>query len=38
MAKTLPDDPAESQINPDMRYWADHRAEIAERGYGWQAE
>ena len=38
MAKTLPDEHTESQINLDMQYWADHRDEIAERWYAWQAE
>lgn len=35
---TLPDQHAQSQINLDMQYWADHRDEIASRWYAWQAE
>ena len=26
------------QINLDMKYWADHRDEIATRWYAWQAK
>ncbi|HXH03544.1 MAG TPA: ABC transporter substrate-binding protein [Candidatus Competibacteraceae bacterium] len=38
MAKTLPDRHTESQINLDMKYWAEHRDEIAKRWYAWQAQ
>lgn len=34
---TLPDEQAATQINADMNYWADHRDEIGERWYAWQA-
>lgn len=35
---TLPDQHAQSQINLDMRYWAENRDEIANRWYAWQAK
>ncbi len=34
---TLPDQQAATQINADMNYWAEHRDEIGERWYAWQA-
>ena len=34
----LPDAQAETQINPDMNYWAEHRDEIGKRWYAWQAQ
>jgi len=36
--ETLPDAHDESQINADMAYWAEHRDEIGNRWYAWQAE
>ncbi|NWK79737.1 ABC transporter substrate-binding protein [Aquitalea sp. LB_tupeE] len=36
--KTLPDQFTASQINLDMRYWAEHRDEIAKRWYAWQTQ
>ncbi len=27
-----------SQVNADMNYWAEHRDEIGERWYAWQAK
>ncbi|WP_460275332.1 ABC transporter substrate-binding protein [Celeribacter sp. ULVN23_4] len=36
--KTLPDAYSENQINADMTYWAEHRDEIGNRWYAWQAE
>lgn len=36
--KTLPDMQADSQVNADMDYWADHRDEIGKRWYDWQAK
>ena len=38
MRATLPDAQTASQINADMAYWADHRDEIGNRWYAWQAE
>lgn len=38
MVKSLPDAFTESQIDLDMNYWAEHRDEIAERWYAWQAQ
>jgi len=38
VAKTLPDQYKTSQINLDMKYWAEHRDEIAERWYAWQSK
>ena len=35
---TLPDAHVERQINADMSYWAEHRDEIGNRWYAWQAE
>jgi putative spermidine/putrescine transport system substrate-binding protein len=37
-AKTLPDQQTASQVNADMNYWAQHRDEIGERWYAWQAK
>jgi putative spermidine/putrescine transport system substrate-binding protein len=37
-AAMLPDKFAASQINLDMKYWADHRDEIGKRWYDWQAK
>jgi putative spermidine/putrescine transport system substrate-binding protein len=36
--KTLPDMQAETQVNADMDYWAEHRDEIGTRWYAWQAQ
>ncbi|MCB1883819.1 MAG: ABC transporter substrate-binding protein [Geminicoccaceae bacterium] len=36
--KGLPDQHTEGQIDLDMAYWADHRGEIADRWYAWQAQ
>ncbi|PYB72406.1 ABC transporter substrate-binding protein [Rhizobium wuzhouense] len=36
--KTLPDMQAETQVNADMTYWAEHRDEIGTRWYAWQAQ
>lgn len=36
--ETLPDMQAETQVNADMEYWAEHRDEIGTRWYAWQAE
>jgi putative spermidine/putrescine transport system substrate-binding protein len=38
LRKTLPDQQAASQVNADMHYWAEHRDEIGERWYAWQAK
>lgn len=38
VAKTLPDQYKSSQIDLDMKYWADHRDEIAKRWYAWQSK
>jgi putative spermidine/putrescine transport system substrate-binding protein len=38
IAKSLPDQQTESQVNADMNYWAQHRDEIGERWYAWQAK
>src|SRR5690606_38187225 len=38
LRKTLPDMQAETQVNADMSYWAEHRDEIGTRWYAWQAE
>jgi len=38
LRKTLPDQQAASQVNADMSYWAEHRDEIGERWYAWQAK
>jgi putative spermidine/putrescine transport system substrate-binding protein len=36
--KELPDQNTASQINLDMKYWADNRDTIAKRWYAWQTE
>ncbi|WP_410000581.1 ABC transporter substrate-binding protein [Mesorhizobium sp. SP-1A] len=36
--KTLPDAQQATQVNADMNYWAEHRDEIGERWYAWQAK
>ncbi|MFD1725666.1 ABC transporter substrate-binding protein [Rhizobium viscosum] len=36
--KTLPDQQAQTQVNADMNYWAEHRDEIGKRWYAWQAK
>lgn len=38
LRKTLPDMQAETQVNADMDYWAEHRDEIGTRWYAWQAQ
>ncbi len=38
LRKTLPDMQAETQVNADMAYWAEHRDEIGTRWYAWQAK
>lgn len=38
LRNTLPDMQAETQVNADMSYWAEHRDEIGTRWYAWQAE
>jgi putative spermidine/putrescine transport system substrate-binding protein len=38
LRNTLPDMQAETQVNADMNYWADHRDEIGTRWYAWQAQ
>jgi putative spermidine/putrescine transport system substrate-binding protein len=38
LRKTLPDMQADTQVNADMDYWADHRDEIGTRWYAWQAQ
>jgi putative spermidine/putrescine transport system substrate-binding protein len=38
VAKTLPDQYTQSQINLDMKYWAANRDAIAKRWYAWQAK
>lgn len=35
---TLPDQQAETQVDADMAYWAEHRDEIGARWYAWQAQ
>jgi len=35
---TLPDQKTATQVNADMRYWAQHREEIGRRWYAWQAQ
>ena len=35
---TLPDAQTAVQVNADMAYWAEHRDEIGNRWYAWQAE
>ena len=36
--QTLPDMQADTQVNADMDYWADHRDEIGTRWYAWPAK
>lgn len=36
--KTLPDAQTAVQVNADMAYWAEHRDEIGNRWYAWQAQ
>jgi putative spermidine/putrescine transport system substrate-binding protein len=38
LRQTLPDMQAETQVNADMNYWAEHRDEIGTRWYAWQAQ
>ncbi|WP_312794625.1 ABC transporter substrate-binding protein [Tianweitania sp.] len=38
LRKTLPDMQADTQVNSDMSYWAQHRDEIGTRWYAWQAQ
>ncbi|WP_411037579.1 ABC transporter substrate-binding protein [Shinella sp. BYT-45] len=38
LRSTLPDMQAETQVNADMSYWAEHRDEIGTRWYAWQAQ
>jgi putative spermidine/putrescine transport system substrate-binding protein len=38
LRQTLPDMQAETQVNADMDYWAEHRDEIGTRWYAWQAQ
>ncbi len=38
VAAALPDAYTKSQINLDMKYWAEHRDEIGKRWYDWQAK
>ncbi len=38
VAKQLPDQYKSSQINLDMKYWADNRDAIAKRWYAWQSK
>ena len=38
LRKALPDMQAETQVNADMGYWAEHRDEIGTRWYAWQAK
>ena len=38
LRQTLPDMQADTQVNADMDYWAEHRDEIGTRWYAWQAE
>jgi putative spermidine/putrescine transport system substrate-binding protein len=35
---TLPDAQTGTQVNADMAYWAEHRDEIGNRWYAWQAQ
>ena len=35
---TLPDQQTAVQVNADMAYWAEHRDEIGNRWYAWQAQ
>jgi putative spermidine/putrescine transport system substrate-binding protein len=36
--EALPDAQKATQVNADMKYWAEHRDEIGERWYAWQAK
>lgn len=38
LRQSLPDMQADTQVNADMNYWAEHRDEIGTRWYAWQAE
>ncbi|WP_087670802.1 ABC transporter substrate-binding protein [Caballeronia humi] len=38
IAKTQPDQHKATQINLDMKYWADHRDDISKRWYAWQSK
>jgi putative spermidine/putrescine transport system substrate-binding protein len=38
LRQTLPDMQADTQVNADMNYWAQHRDEIGTRWYAWQAQ
>ena len=38
LRKSLPDMQADTQVNADMSYWAEHRDEIGTRWYAWQAK
>ena len=38
VAKSLPDKQTATQVNADMKYWANHRDAIAERWYAWQSK
>jgi putative spermidine/putrescine transport system substrate-binding protein len=35
---TLPDVQTAEQVNADLAYWAEHRDEIGNRWYAWQAQ
>jgi len=35
---SLPDQKTATQVNADMRYWAQHREDIGRRWYAWQAQ
>lgn len=37
-ASALPDKQTATQVDANMKYWADHRDEIGERWYAWQAK
>lgn len=38
LRNSLPDMQADTQVNADMSYWAEHRDEIGTRWYAWQAK
>ena len=38
LRNSLPDMQADTQVNADMSYWAQHRDEIGTRWYAWQAK
>ncbi|MCW5708062.1 ABC transporter substrate-binding protein [Shinella sp.] len=38
LRSSLPDMQADTQVNADMGYWAEHRDEIGTRWYAWQAK